>query len=788
MPQNKVEIIVTTDASGAVTGIKTLSGEVTTFTKKAAEEHQTLSQRIKGSWLEISAAAFAAYASIKKGFDLMELGAKAQQAEEAFRNVSKSYGENADQLIANLKRASNATVDESNIMQKAIKGMTQDISGKDMTRLLEVARIEARRAGQDVGQTFDELVDSIANNMPRALKRFGLITKEEMKNFETAVAEGHTELNLLNIVLARGTLHIAQLGGAAEDSAEKMQQIKASLQDIKESIGIFLTNVLGKFAMGWEIVGATAGSAMLKIKAAIKLNFAEFKNIDADYAKTVADIQKKWGQGNKEASPVGDVSGAKKDIDDIDKKLKAIAGQGKANEMANAMLEWQNKTAGLNSELDETEKKLLELYNEAEKLKQKAKQEKWGAGFIAKIDEGLLKGSMEIYAEADKEKEKKRFEEYMKEQAETTEKTKEFEKSITEAKAKEVERRFLEVDEWAKKENDMLLALWGKSITDYAEFENKKGEITQIAADKRKKIEDETNKAIREATINNQLSLIDITEKERTISKPEAIKQRISLNQELVGIQEAHLATLDKLKDPSSWYAQQKEITVTKDKLLELNLAMKEQTGTFQEGFGQGFRKYLTELKTTFQQGVEIARQTAQAMEGAFSDFFFDAFQGKLKSLADYLKSFLTSFQRAGAQALGQQVTGSIISSIAGYARSAGASPRAPATTVRHSGGLIMHEGGYVPRFHFGGLSSDEVPAILQRGEYVVSREGVAAMDAINQGKVLSSDSGGKQEVHNYYYIQAVDAKSFADLVERNPGAITKIMQDDARRGGSLWR
>jgi hypothetical protein len=43
---------------------------------------------------------------------------------------------------------------------------------------------------------------------------------------------------------------------------------------------------------------------------------------------------------------------------------------------------------------------------------------------------------------------------------------------------------------------------------------------------------------------------------------------------------------------------------------------------------------------------------------------------------------------------------------------------------VAHEGGLILHSGGLVvPRFHFGGLASDEVPAILQTRERVLSRE-----------------------------------------------------------------
>jgi hypothetical protein len=40
-----------------------------------------------------------------------------------------------------------------------------------------------------------------------------------------------------------------------------------------------------------------------------------------------------------------------------------------------------------------------------------------------------------------------------------------------------------------------------------------------------------------------------------------------------------------------------------------------------------------------------------------------------------------------------------------------------------------LHDGGLVPRFHFGGLASDEFPAILQSGERVLDREHNALME-----------------------------------------------------------
>lgn len=53
--------------------------------------------------------------------------------------------------------------------------------------------------------------------------------------------------------------------------------------------------------------------------------------------------------------------------------------------------------------------------------------------------------------------------------------------------------------------------------------------------------------------------------------------------------------------------------------------------------------------------------------------------------------------------------------------------------------GAFFHDGGPVRKYHSGGLAADEVPAVLQAGEYVMSRRGVNAaglptLEALNRG------------------------------------------------------
>ena len=61
---------------------------------------------------------------VGEGMELITLGAKAMQAEEAFRNTAAAYHVDADAMLAHLQRLTAGTVDNADLMQKAMKGMS----------------------------------------------------------------------------------------------------------------------------------------------------------------------------------------------------------------------------------------------------------------------------------------------------------------------------------------------------------------------------------------------------------------------------------------------------------------------------------------------------------------------------------------------------------------------------------------------------------------------------------------------------------------------------------------
>jgi TP901 family phage tail tape measure protein len=161
------------------------------------------------------------------------------------------------------------------------------------------------------------------------------------------------------------------------------------------------------------------------------------------------------------------------------------------------------------------------------------------------------------------------------------------------------------------------------------------------------------------------------------------------------------------------------------------------------EGFVAGLNKYSNEAGTIYMRMEQAGLQIARSMENAFMNFFDYTSEGFMK----FGKLAISILNEIYKEILRIMIIKPLVAAITKGIRLYlfGDS----SATKEHSGGYIMHTGGYIPRFHFGGLAHDEVPAILQRGEYVVSRRGVAALDAINQGNII-----GQPEVNVVLNVQ----------------------------------
>lgn len=688
----------------------------------------------------------AAMQVVRKGMEYIDLGGKAIRAEEAFNAMAESSEVNAGRMVAAMKKAADGFMDDSDLMQKATFAMAQGIDPDKMPQLLEAARVSARKTGMDVGQAVDGMVQAIATNMPRSLRQMGAITKEQMNLLNKAMADGVTEVNLLDLVLANTAVTTAKLGPSANNAAKDIERFKIQIKELEESLGKGLIVGLQK-ALG--VLQAVSAFALGASAAVFKLvqglyalgAYGAGKVGNTDVAKARQAQADRWGMEATAAGAAGvelafrsesnmygsdpkadlrtkaqkdkEVAAAEALRKAAEDKLKAaIASAAAAKKAEEALKSWGTTSLGLSTDieksktdawLDDLDKKLIDIDKKAQELREKAQA-----------------------LPADKKK-----------------------------------PALALISEWQGTEAGGAVAEWHKK---YLEEQTKASEAAIQQEDAtRKKIElgakettEETKKELdrrkdfREADINSQLADLDLEEKLGTAHR-DTIAQRISLQEEMAAAQKDYLDNMVKAADPTAWLAQSTALDNTRLKLAELR---KEFQGlTLGGALTISLKETGNELMDLFGNVQSAVKKAFSGMTDALTEFVMT---GKL-NFSDLANSIIKDMIRIMIQ---QQITGPLAGgagkflgslfasgsgATAGTAGGYGA--EAAGALVMHSGGLASEGKSYrivpsalfasAPRYH-SGIGPGEKAAIIRDDEGVFTT---------GQMKKLAPAGSGAQQV-----------------------------------------
>jgi hypothetical protein len=173
---------------------------------------------------------------------------------------------------------------------------------------------------------------------------------------------------------------------------------------------------------------------------------------------------------------------------------------------------------------------------------------------------------------------------------------------------------------------------------------------------------------------------------------------------------------------------------------------------------------------------VDMTTNTAMSMRDSMADGFFKVVQGDFEGLQDVVASFGEMVVQILMKALATKAMMSIgLGSLIGMA---------------HTGGYILGEGSFsnVRRFHSGGMSNEEIPAILKRNEGVVNESGMNSLGVDNLNRLNRGEGVGGGDTINNYYIQAIDVKSFREKLQENGDIYAGAAEGAIRDNGSLRR
>lgn len=243
----------------------------------------------KDHWVAVTGVIIGAWASISEAKEYLNIGAAAMQAEESFKQVTDAYGVDGDRLLAKLKEVSVGAIDESAMMQRAVKALQQGLSPDQIVHLMEVARSSARVAGTDIASAFDRITEATANQMTRGLKSLGIVI-DQNKAFEDyanklgiakdALNEQQQSQALADAAIEEGLRQRSKMNIALVNENEQLQINKARIEEMKESIGKELVNVLAAAAGNLDAIGiALSAAAIYNAPKAIGAIIASFEGL-----------------------------------------------------------------------------------------------------------------------------------------------------------------------------------------------------------------------------------------------------------------------------------------------------------------------------------------------------------------------------------------------------------------------------------------------------------------------------------------------------------------------------
>ena len=267
-------------------------------------------------------------------------------------------------------------------------------------------------------------------------------------------------------------------------------------------------------------------------------------------------------------------------------------------------------------------------------------------------------------------------------------------------------------------------------------------------------------------------------------------KSTADTTKETAKLNEQYISTLSTLREISDSWDAKRNRTFTdeqKEKAEQLRNAFDSlQSKKINDDLEKAFEGVDESATKAFDSMIQLSERTAWAMQENFSNVFYDAMKGELKSFKDYFSSIIDSMQRAWADIMGQMASEWIFGSgmkgggalstawdfLSGYLGGGGSA----------GGATALSSARWSPRATGGPVSTAK--------KYLVGESGPELFIPNSDGRIdnlrgSSASNKSTKNIYNVYHITANDAASFLDMARRS-GAIPLLAAENLSENGLL--
>lgn len=201
--------------------------------------------RYRMALITVMVALYALQRIIEAAWNFTYQGAQINEQIAAMDRLAARYGTTADSMINNLRRVSDATISNAEIVQSAGKAMVMGIAPDTLVTLMEVATAAARTMGKTAKEMFADITLGTARMSKKILDNIGIIVDWRAAYASYALQIGVTVGMLdeedkmiarTNAIKEAGIRIINTLSTSTVTQREKLDQLVASWQNLFDTL------------------------------------------------------------------------------------------------------------------------------------------------------------------------------------------------------------------------------------------------------------------------------------------------------------------------------------------------------------------------------------------------------------------------------------------------------------------------------------------------------------------------------------------------------------------------
>lgn len=233
---------------------------------------------------------------------IVNFAKEAVKAASTLEGIKKGFDQIANPaLLSDLRKATKGTVDDIQLMSRAVQANNFQIPLKDLAKLFEFASARAIQTGQSVDYLVDSIILGIGRKSPLILDNLGISAVKLREKLSGVGAEAATVGDIASAVGKIASEELEKMGGMAVTTSVKLQQLSASWNNLKAAAGKTLIETKAfQSVMQWL-------SAEAEIWGDDRLSFWEKMNGSPnDYAKwkkNQAEAQEAFIQATEKSFP-----------------------------------------------------------------------------------------------------------------------------------------------------------------------------------------------------------------------------------------------------------------------------------------------------------------------------------------------------------------------------------------------------------------------------------------------------------------------------------------------------